>query len=106
MEPRPPGGKGDKVEHTPWPRWWDYSYQVKPKAPGGTVNEFHWQWHPITSITLDRIWNVEEQLTPDQRLRYGLTLFGDRVPADVFWEMIHISPESRIKALVKVIRGW
>lgn len=103
MEKRPTDGRGDKVE-TENVRWWDYNYQVKPKKPGSTVNEFHWQWHPI-NLTLDRIWEVEEKIPEKHRLDYWHELTKGGPPELGYWRILHAPAEIRIAALARLIKA-
>ena len=101
MEKRPPDGKGDKVEHAYEPRWWGCSYQVEPK-PSGIGKEFHWQWHPIT-LTLDRLWEVEEKLPSELRLDYWLELTHGGPPELGYWRILHADTSTRISALTRIL---
>lgn len=102
MEKRPPDGKGEKVE-TADARWWGYNYQLKPKD-SGVGREFHWQWHPV-SLTLDRIWEVEEKLSPNQQWGYWHELIKGGPPELGYWRMLHASAATRIAALAGLIRS-
>jgi hypothetical protein len=103
MEPRPPDGRGERVE-TEGVRWWEYNYQSLPK-PSGVGKEFHWQWHP-RSLTLDALHEVEERLTDEvQRLAYWLELVkGDLPRSGGYWRIAHANAKRKIMALAEALR--
>lgn len=101
MERRPLDGMGQRVE-TANARWWDYSYQILPRS-SGVGKEFHWQWHPC-NLTLDRLWEVEERLTDEQRLAYLLELSKGGAPELGYWRIMHASANDKIAALSTILR--
>jgi hypothetical protein len=107
MEPKPKDGHGPKVE-TVDVRWWQYSYEVRPK-PSGLGNEFHWQWWSRT-LTLNELWEVEERLAEWQFWQYANLLLPSCTSvgsAAGVYAHAHATAEQKIKALAQVIReGW
>jgi hypothetical protein len=92
MDERPSDGSGSVVT-TPDSPWWSYSYEIK----GGL---FHWTWHPGT-LTLERLWQVEERLSLDQAKQYDRLLNASPDYPILVW---HCTPKQKITALAAVLR--
>jgi hypothetical protein len=96
-------------DYRPWrsvsPRgWWTV---LNGRKLSITPNE----WYPV-DLTLDRLWEVEERLTDEQRQRYSTHLAGCSIDtlrrcvdyADL-WDLHHATVSQKIAALATVLRG-
>jgi hypothetical protein len=78
------------------------------------ANDLHWwDYRPTTSpylfpcpLTLDALWEVEERLTDGQWRKYYDALCISCEPKLKFgmYDVIHATPEQKIKALAAVLR--
>ncbi|SRR5260370_1379040 len=88
MEPRPSGSLTNLLAD-----WWLFR----------SVNA---GWVPRT-LTLDRLWNVEERLTEKQRDPYLDVIVRNTGlgPTTAGWDMAHATAAQKIKALAEVLRS-
>ncbi len=62
------------------------------------------EWFPI-KLTFDRLWEVGERLTDEQRLEYWMELSKGGPPETGYWRIANAKAAQRITALASVLRG-
>ena len=87
--------------------------------PFGGRSDFWWQgvnnssripagWEP-RPLTLDRLWEVEERLTAEQRWAYSdvlcLKVIWPTQPSESTFSVVHATAAQKITALAIVLRG-